>query len=101
MKILSRQFFIYFMFAQKHRLWLDDTVLTSTHNLCFGEKIRKIGIPLQTPVFYIKLGFKGVYISWICFPDDHKFFTTRMKRKNAGFPQTVQIKIPDFSTINP
>ena len=26
-------------------------VLTSTHNLCFGVKIRKIGIPLQTPFF--------------------------------------------------
>ena len=42
----------------------------STHNLCFGSKIRKIGIPLQTPVFYIKVGFKGVYITRACFPDD-------------------------------
>ena len=25
---------------------LGDAVLTSTHNLCFGAKIRKIGIPL-------------------------------------------------------
>ena len=24
-------------------------VLTNTHNLCFGAKIRKIGITLQTP----------------------------------------------------
>ena len=31
----------------------------------------KIGIPLQTPVlFYIKkLVYKGVYITWICYPD--------------------------------
>ena len=28
-----------------------EAVLTSTHNLCFGAKIRKISIPLQTPVF--------------------------------------------------
>ena len=28
---------------------LGDAVLTSTHNLCFGAKIRKIGIPLHTP----------------------------------------------------
>ena len=42
----------------------------STHNLCFGAKIRKIGIPLHTPqFFYIKVGFKGVYFSWTCFPD--------------------------------
>ena len=27
---------------------------TSTHNLCFGAKIRKIGIPLQTPVSLYK-----------------------------------------------
>ena len=26
------------------------------HNLCFEAKIRKIGIPLQTPVFLYKSG---------------------------------------------
>ena len=31
--------------------------------------MRKIGIPLQTPIYYIKVGIKGVYISWTCFPD--------------------------------
>ena len=31
--------------------------LTSTHNLCFGAKIRKIGTPLYTPVYYVKVGF--------------------------------------------
>ena len=40
----------------------------STHNLCFGAKIRKIGIPLHTPVFlYIKVGFKWVYITQTSF----------------------------------
>ena len=35
-----------------------------TYNLYFGAKISKIGIPLHTPVikYYIKVGFKGVYI---------------------------------------
>ena len=48
-----------------------EAVLTSTHNLCFGAKIRKIGIPLQTPQFYyIKVGFRWVFIAWICFPDN-------------------------------
>ena len=28
----------------------------STHNLCFGAKIRKIGIPLYTPVLLYKSG---------------------------------------------
>ena len=36
--------------------------------MCFGAKIRKIGIPLQTPVFLYKLwGLRGVYFSWTCF----------------------------------
>ena len=34
----------------------NKAVLTSTHNLCFGAKIRKIGIPLQTPFFLYESG---------------------------------------------
>ena len=44
-------------------------VLTSTHNLCFGAKIRKKGIPLHTPVLLHKSGVYGVYITWLCYPD--------------------------------
>ena len=47
----------------------SEAVLTSTHNLSFGAKIRKIGIPLQTPFFNIKVGFNVVYFTWTCFPD--------------------------------
>ena len=37
-----------------------EEVLTSTHNLCFGAKIRKkIGIPLHTPVLLYKSGVQG------------------------------------------
>ena len=36
----------------------------STHNLCFGAKIRKIGKPLHTPVLPYKGGvYERVYIS--------------------------------------
>ena len=35
---------------------LSGAVLISTHNLCFGAKIRKIGIPLHTPVLLYKSG---------------------------------------------
>ena len=38
----------------------------STHNLCFGAKIRKIVLPLQTPVLLYK---SGVYIARTCFSD--------------------------------
>ena len=31
----------------------------STHNECFGATIRKLGIPLQTPVFLYKSGVYG------------------------------------------
>ena len=44
-------------------------VLSSTHNLCCGAKIRKLGIPQFS---YIKLGFNGVYITGTCFPDVYK-----------------------------
>ena len=74
-------FSFFFFFAQnidcgytlepprKHRLWvlvrtasqnrLGEAVLTSTHNLCFGGKIRKIGIPYNPHFFYIKAGLRG------------------------------------------
>ena len=43
---------------------LEEAVLTSTHNLCFGAKIRKIGIPLHTPVLLYKSGAqKGIYFT--------------------------------------
>ena len=51
----EKNFDIFLIFAQnidcgytlEH---LAEAVLTSTHNLRFGAKIRIIGIPLQTPV---------------------------------------------------
>ena len=48
---------------------IAEAVLTSTHNLCFGAKIRKIGIPCIPQFYYIKVGFKGVFIARTCFPD--------------------------------
>ena len=42
--------FIYFMVRR---------FFTSTHNLCFGAKTRKIGIPLHTPLLLYK---SGVYV---------------------------------------
>ena len=31
----------------------------TTHSLCFGAKIRKMGIPLQIPVLLYKSGVQG------------------------------------------
>ena len=47
-----------------------EAVLTSSHNLCFGAKMRKIGIPLLPQFYYINVGFKGVYIRRTCLHDD-------------------------------
>ena len=46
-------------------------VLTSTHNLCFGAKIRKIGIPLHTPVLLYKSGVQGaIHYTDMFFPSE-------------------------------
>ena len=44
-------------------------VLRSTHNLSFGTKIRRIGIPYKPQFCYIKVGYEGVNFLWTCFPD--------------------------------
>ena len=67
-KIFSRFLFaIFLIFAQNIDCGYtlepprrgSSNVLTSTHNLCFGAKIRKIGIPLHTPVLLYKSGVQG------------------------------------------
>ena len=47
----------------------SEAVLTSTHNVCFESKIRKLGLLPNPQFFYIKVGFKGVFISRTWFPD--------------------------------
>ena len=50
-------FYIFLIFAQNIDCgYTLEPPLTSTHNLCFGAKIRKIGIPLHTPVLLYKSG---------------------------------------------
>ena len=58
-------------------------VLTCTNNLCFGAKIRKIGLPLHTPVLLYKVGFKGVDASRTCFRDVNE--PSHEKANNLGF----------------
>ena len=45
---------------------LAEAVETSTHNLCLELKIR---ITCTPQFYYIKVGFKEVFISLTCFPD--------------------------------
>ena len=47
-------FDIFLIFAQN-----IDCGYMSTHNLCFGAKIRTIGIPMHTPVLLHKSWVQG------------------------------------------
>ena len=63
LKIENFQFDIFLIFAQNLRLCVHVRTASPTciHNLCFGAKIRKIGLPRQTSVFlYKRVGLKGV-----------------------------------------
>ena len=55
-----------YMLEPPHR---GEAVLTSTHNLCFGAKIRKKVYPCIPQFCYIAVGFKGVFIARTSFPD--------------------------------
>ena len=64
----AKKFHVFLIFAQNidcgytlepPRRGGSKAVLTSTHNLCFGAKIRKIGIPLHTPVLLYTSGIQG------------------------------------------
>ena len=59
---------IFLIFAQN--IHCVEAVLPSTNNLRFGAKIRKSRYtPAYSSFTFLKVGFKGVYISWTCFPD--------------------------------
>ena len=47
----------------------SEAVLTSTHNLCFRAKIRKNVYPCKPQFYYIKVGYKGVFVTRTCFHD--------------------------------
>ena len=49
-----------------------EAVLTSTYNLCFRAKIRENVYPCKPEFYYIKVGYKGVYSTRICYHDVKK-----------------------------
>ena len=53
---------------------IGEAVLTSTHNICFGAKIRKICIPLGPPVLLYKSGVDGGIHFMDIFPDASAHF---------------------------
>ena len=63
---------IFLIFAQNIDCGYSEAVLTSTHNLRFGAKIRKKVYPCKPQFYYIKVGCKGVFVTRTCFPDVDK-----------------------------
>ena len=61
---------MFFLFLLKTLIvGLTEAVLTSTHNLRFGAKIRKNVYPCKPQFYYIKVGCKGVFITRTRFRD--------------------------------
>ena len=44
-------------------------IFASTHNQCFGAKIRKNVYPSKPQFYYIKVGCKGMFVTRTCFRD--------------------------------
>ena len=58
----------FFINIYKGKSVIAEAVLTSTHNLCFGAKIRKISKLFQRnfPLFHLKISLYGqVFIMWL------------------------------------
>ena len=73
-KLFSDEKLRYFSFAQNIDCGYTlepEAVLMSTHNLCFGAKIRKNVYPCKPQFNYIKVGCKGVFIPGTHFHDGH------------------------------
>ena len=72
MKISVEKLLYFPYFCSKHRLWVHvrtATVLTSTHNLCFGPKIRKKSYTPAYPVLPYKSRVEGGIHCTEMFPD--------------------------------
>ena len=61
---------IFLIFAPKHRLWVPVRTASEYPQSMFWSKNKKNRYtPAYPSFFYIKVGFKGVYITPTCFPN--------------------------------
>ena len=75
---------------------LNEAVITSTHNLCFREKKKKIIFTPVNPSFlYKSVGGKGVYITRTCKHDEVVVF--RHEREDVMLCFVSKSKIITFS----
>ena len=82
---------------------LCEAVLTSTHNVCFESEIRKLGVPLQTPVFLYKSGVKVlvslIYYSFELEVED-KASASKYLKTSTPACKDVRRSYPDISEIS-
>ena len=62
-------FFFFLLIDRLGVLVRTASVLTSTDNLCFRVKTRKMNTPVNPSFTMIKVGCKGVFISRTCLHD--------------------------------
>ena len=76
-------------FSSNHRLRVHvrtASVRRSTQNLCFRAKVRKYVYPSKLLFYYIKVGCKGVFITWTCLHDVFWMVPCiSVNRKNAKY----------------
>ena len=67
----------------------------STHNLCFRAKIRKNVYPCTPQFYYIKVGCKGVFITWTRFHDGMGSQKTKaqIRVQGSSFHDTAHILV--------
>ena len=78
-----------------------------THNLCFRAKIRKNVYPCTLQFYYMKVGCKGVYITWKCSQKLHDVIP-KLSFMRPTFQKTLEIPakllnfcmLENFAAIN-
>ena len=75
MKMFRRKFLIFSYFCSEHRLWVHVRTASPMRYPRFGAKIRKIGVPLHSPVLLYTEGHKfSEFACWSCTYDDGSGF---------------------------
>ena len=77
-----------------------EAVLTSTHNLCFVAKIRKIGLPLHSPVLLYKSWVSvGIYFTDLfSFSYIHQGPFPRVAAHTLSYLNQIKIKLRSFKS---
>ena len=93
----DKKFRYFSYFCSKHRLLvLVEAVLTSTQIYVLSRNNKNNVYPCKPMFYYIKVGFKGVKIIYVCFRDAETETNARLTKR---FPVQCQIlcRVCDFT----